>query len=170
MPSSTSTFPSHQDLIKRHENWLSKPPFHSPFLLVLQHYDRPRGSMLAGSVSTKVSRSFFALIMTILTLTWTLWNYPVLLRTDEPQTEGKTEAAAVAGAVLEVFQVYPPVQHLVKHQENKDFQGPNDNKDTTSTQCSSAGYEIVLMNHSFGFSYGKPFVGTSPTRSPKTTF
>jgi len=50
--------------------------------------------------------------------------------------------------ILEVFQVYKPLA-------DKDTHKYADNENTISgKQC-----EVLLMEHSFGFSYGKPFVG-----------
>jgi hypothetical protein len=69
-----------------------------------------------------------------------------------------TSSAAASPTVLECFQVAPPV--LTPHgpsQQTTGSDGPQpvlDQGNPTSASCS-----VLLMEHSFGFSYGKPFVG-----------
>jgi len=54
----------------------------------------------------------------------------------------KSVKHGVQGGTLEVFQVYKPV--------------PEPSKGGESSDCA---HEILLMDHVFGWSYGKPFVG-----------
>lgn len=65
-----------------------------------------------------------------------------------------------SSAVLEVFQVYQPV--LVPPgvtDETASYNGVEETATIASTS-DATGCKVVLMKHTFGYSYGMPFVGT----------
>jgi hypothetical protein len=73
-------------------------------------------------------------------------------------------AATSAIALLEDFQVYQPV--LTPSGATDDTTLDNGSENTTAIAQTSAtsSCQVLLMEHIFGYSYGIPFVGKSPSR------
>jgi hypothetical protein len=68
-------------------------------------------------------------------------------------------ASASALAVLEVFQVYQPVLTPSGATDETILGNGAENTTTIAQAAASSSCEVLLMEHSFGYSYGIPFVG-----------
>jgi hypothetical protein len=68
-------------------------------------------------------------------------------------------APASAPAVLEVFQVYQPVLTPSGATDETILGNGAENTTTIAQAAASSSCEVLLMDHSFGYSYGVPFVG-----------
>jgi hypothetical protein len=70
-------------------------------------------------------------------------------------------AATPSSAVLEVFQVYQPV--LTPKGVTDETAADNGVEETTTIASTSeaTSCKVLLMDHSFGYSYGMPFIGMS---------
>jgi hypothetical protein len=68
-------------------------------------------------------------------------------------------ASASAPAVLEVFQVYQPVLTPSGATDETILGNGAENTTTIAQAAASSSCEVLLMDHSFGYSYGIPFVG-----------
>ena len=68
-------------------------------------------------------------------------------------------ASVSASAVLEVFQVYQPVLTPSGATDETILGNGAENTTTIGQAAANSGCEVLLMDHSFGFSYGIPFVG-----------
>ena len=103
------------------------------------------------------TKTILAIAATLVTLIWLLRNPAVPFR---PWKMELTPACSTPppSTVLEVFQVYPPLLTAPTSATDAIPQEPNDHAFHGTTQ-SVEDCTVVLMEHSFGFSYGKPFVG-----------
>jgi hypothetical protein len=70
-----------------------------------------------------------------------------------------TPSSASAPAILEVFQVYQPVLTPLGATDETTLGNGGENTTTIAQAAASSSCEVLLMDHSFGFSYGIPFVG-----------
>lgn len=70
--------------------------------------------------------------------------------------------AAPTSAVLECFQVYPPVLFPTAGDNTVSSDGL-ENTNSIATADATRSCQVLLMEHSFGYSYGIPFVGELPS-------
>ena len=70
-------------------------------------------------------------------------------------------SATPSTGVLEVFQVYQPVLTPSGATDETTLSDGKENTTTIAPTGHTSSCEIVLMVHSFGYSYGMPFVGKS---------
>ena len=68
-------------------------------------------------------------------------------------------AASSAVALLEDFQVYQPVLTPTGVTDDTTLDNGSENTTAIGQTATSSNCEVVLMVHSFGYSYGVPFVG-----------
>lgn len=71
----------------------------------------------------------------------------------------RTPAATPSSAVLECFQVYQPVLFPSGAVDETVISDGSENTTTIAPTTPASSCEVLLMEHSFGFSYGIPFVG-----------
>jgi hypothetical protein len=71
--------------------------------------------------------------------------------------------AAPTSAVLECFQVYQPVLFPSGAVDETILSDGAENTTTIDSTDSTSSCQVLLMEHSFGFSYGIPFVGKLPS-------
>lgn len=117
------------------------------------------GSLPSAEFSISKSKLLLRLTAILATLLWVSRNVPI------PYRQWKLEAIPASSTsppptVLEVFQVHPPVL-IGPESAPETLQEPSDH-DHGSITSSTKDCHVLLMNHSFGFSYGKPFVGMQP--------
>jgi len=74
----------------------------------------------------------------------------------------RAPAAAASSGVLECFQVYQPVFFPSGAVDGTITSDGSENTTTISPAAPASSCEVLLMEHSFGFSYGIPFVGLLP--------
>lgn len=72
-----------------------------------------------------------------------------------------TVVAPTSTGVLEVFQVYQPVLTPKGVTDETTLSNGAENTTTIAATESTSACELLLMDHSFGFSYGLPFVGNA---------
>jgi hypothetical protein len=84
---------------------------------------------------------------------------------DLVKNAARAPAATPSTAVLECFQVYQPVLFPSGAVDETVTSDGSDNTTTIAPTASASSCEVLLMEHSFGFSYGIPFVGM-PLRLP----
>jgi hypothetical protein len=121
-----------------------------------------------GFISNRTQTLLLALTATLVALIWAFNNDCLLTRHwkghgDASVTVGLAGNPALSTAssavVLEVFQVYQPVLTQPAAASKTDLHDGSEDKEA-SAAASAKSCEVLLMEHSFGFSYGKPFVGT----------
>jgi len=78
---------------------------------------------------------------------------------DLVKNAARAPAATPSTAVLECFQVYQPVLFPSGAVDETVTSDGSDNTTTIAPTASASSCEVLLMEHSFGFSYGIPFVG-----------
>ena len=98
--------------------------------------------------NAKARRILLAISATLLATVWLFLNN--LISFEQRVLE------VTPSTVLEVFQVYAPM--------STNPQQPIDHE--SSSILSTESCDVLLMEHSFGFSYGKPFIGMQPYLSP----
>jgi hypothetical protein len=127
----------------------------------------PRKSM---SLSDKLKLAVLAILGCCIPLIWALNS---CMSTDNVQGDEISSAtfdlvkyavpapsaSASAPAVLEVFQVYQPVLTPSGATDETILGNGAENTTTIAQAAASSSCEILLMDHSFGYSYGVPFVG-----------
>jgi hypothetical protein len=74
----------------------------------------------------------------------------------------RAPAATPSSGVLECFQVYQPVFFPSGAVDETVTSDGLENTTTIAPTASASSCEVLLMEHSFGFSYGMPFVGLLP--------
>lgn len=134
-----------------------------PFLKTEPH-PSPRGD--TGRRSKAV---FLTFIGCCVALIWRLNNYlPTISWTEDGKLEAGFElvkcqapapSATAPNGVLEVFQVYQPVLTPSEAADETTFSNGTENSTTIASTESASSCEVVLMVHSFGYSYGMPFIG-----------
>ena len=77
-------------------------------------------------------------------------------------------ARRAATPLLQVFQVYPPVLTPTSQDSALSYGSPQIPATLAHGTISGCVIEQVLMEHSFGYSYGMPFVGNKPRASPES--
>lgn len=91
---------------------------------------------------------------------------PILRRSNSVQAAvGGTSISSAfpsSTAVLNVFQVYQPVLSPFGVVDNTINSDGSSNTTTLDASGQASGCTKLLMDHSFGFSYGHPFVGMVP--------
>ncbi|TVY86261.1 Peptide-N4-(N-acetyl-beta-glucosaminyl)asparagine amidase A, partial [Lachnellula willkommii] len=78
---------------------------------------------------------------------------------DLARNAARTPAATPSSAVLECFQVYQPVLFPSGAVDETVTSDGSENTTTIAPTTPATSCEVLLMEHSFGFSYGIPFVG-----------
>lgn len=81
---------------------------------------------------------------------------------DLARNAARTPAATPSSSVLECFQVYQPVLFPSGAVDETLASDGLENTTTIAPTTPASSCEVLLMDHSFGFSYGIPFVGLSP--------
>jgi hypothetical protein len=71
----------------------------------------------------------------------------------------KDAVSASSSGVLEVFQVYQPVFTPSGATDETTSDDGSENTTTIAQTAGSKSCQILLMEHSFAYSYGLPFVG-----------
>ncbi len=161
----TTITPRHSSHQQRVELGARKPcpPYDSHDAQIDASYDQPRPSTPI-STSLQPCRSWsrllcvvvLGIVLALLLLgttshsrCWTpsrVWSFPALLSTAlAKDVEPVVSPAPGLDPLLSVFEVHEPV--LVPTSSNG------------ATNGASGGCSVLLMEHSFGFSYGVPFVG-----------
>lgn len=92
----------------------------------------------------------FAITAILLAIIWFSPN--------DPFSFGQRRLEVLPPKFLEVFQVYAPI--LTKPIADQEINPEEPSDHESSSTLSSESCDVLLMEHSFGFSYGKPFVGT----------
>ncbi len=111
----------------------------------------------------------FAFVGSCLALTWLLhdslptteWDYhqPPLPTFDLVKNAVPAPSATPYSSVLECFQVYQPVLTPSGATDETVLGNGSENTTTIAEIETNNSCDVVLMVHSFGLSYGKPFVG-----------
>ena len=129
-------------------------PTFIPSKLTSEHANRgnPAAFYFAASKPKK-----FLTIATLVTLVWLIYNKPILFGPWKLETTSSSPTTLPA-TVLDVFQVYPRAFVGPKSFPDAFPQEPIDDGPHFGV-LSSKDCTLLLMDHSFGFSYGKPFVG-----------
>ncbi|TVY45016.1 Peptide-N4-(N-acetyl-beta-glucosaminyl)asparagine amidase A [Lachnellula occidentalis] len=78
---------------------------------------------------------------------------------DLARNAARTPAATPSSAVLECFQVYQPVLFPSGAVDETVMSDGSENTTAIAPTTTASSCEVLLMEHSFGLSYGKPFVG-----------
>ena len=81
---------------------------------------------------------------------------------DFVKNAARAPAATPSTAVLECFQVYQPVLFPSGAVDGTVTSDGSENTTTIAPTAPASSCEVLLMKHSFGFSYGIPFVGMLP--------
>jgi hypothetical protein len=145
-------------------------PISEKVCLRIKQNSRPRGS---GSTVNRTKIILSALLGTSIALIWLFRNcFPLNTWEDDAVPAATLSTAALVKdavpvssptvsptGVLECFQVYQPV---LTQSGATDETVLNDGSESTAViapAVSANSCQILLMEHSFGFSYGMPFVG-----------
>lgn len=138
----------------------------SPSQLEIDEY---RDRKLASSLRSKLSLLILlGLAIASVSLVWNTldvseWDdeEPSLVLFELVKHAVPSSAAMSAAAVLEDFQVYQPVLTPSGATDETVLGNGSENTTIIGQTASVSSCEVLLMEHSFGYSYGIPFVGKS---------
>ena len=163
--------PAHDTLVKDDAGWQGfAEPISEKVCLRIKQNSRPRGS---GSSVNRIKIILSALLGTSIALIWLFHNcFPLNTWEDDAVPAATLSTAPLAKdavpvpsptasptGVLECFQVYQPVLTPSGATDETVLIDGSESTAVIAPAASANSCQVLLMDHSFGFSYGMPFVG-----------